>query len=535
MRPILLLAIALPSLAAADCPRAVQVRLAPIADLQMAVWIEDAGGHVVDTVFVTRSTGVLGLGNRPGHPRFKSDYRFPYGAREMVLPVWAHARGKTYPRIRMGGAVGPDEDGTIGYHFPISSPESFYCSPGGGVHRTVDGVDVVSCASAFTGAKGVYSGERSVYPPRADLTAFTDRDAADAHDFATENDLAAVSGATPPGGAELSPPLLWPAPAALPDGDYVVRVEVSEEADFNAAWTACDEGDPGCAHGTFPDVHVDLRSYGRHVLGQPSLVWAVPFTLDEKPRTATARDYQGYGDWDGATGALHPPDATISTDVDGSGARRLLAVSDGDGAWRVKVATAGCGEGLCLPPAAPGPLTLTPSDTSVAVAFAAPSGAVRPARYEVRYRVGAPLTNESFTAATPGDMPPPPGPAGAPQSFTVGGLKPDSAVSIGVRAIAACGAASPTVFATTSTRSAEFATLHGCFVATAAYGSPLAPAVAALRRARDQRLLPTPLGRLFVAAYYGLSPSLAAAIAGDRRLRSLARALVGIMVPESGG
>src|SRR5439155_19135517 len=128
------------------------------------------------------------------------------------------------------------------------------------------------------------------------------------------------------------------APAPLPDGGYTLRVEVSREADFNAAWPACSDGDPDCAHPSAVDVHEELRGYGHHVLGQPSLVWSAPFTLDEQPRTAAVEQYQGYGDWDGASGALHPPDPTITADADG----RLLALTDGDGTWRVKARTSGC-------------------------------------------------------------------------------------------------------------------------------------------------------------------------------------------------
>jgi hypothetical protein len=512
------------------CRRAVEIRLAPVPNVQLAVWIEDGAGRVVDTVYVTRSTGALGLANRPGNPRFKSEYRFPYGAREMVLPLWAHARGKTYPRVIMGGITGADDDDTIGYHSPISSPESFYCSPNGGIHRTLNGVDTVTCASPFLGAKGVFAaGRTSVYPPRADLTEFTDHDSPDARAFAGYNDLAVVSGATPPGGGEIVPPLRWPVPDGLPDGDYTLRVEVSLEADFSPAWPPCAEGDPGCAHPTFPDDHIDLVAYGRDALGQPSLAWSAPFTLDGTPRVATARDYQGYGDWDGATGALHPPDATIATDTRGSGAQRLIAVDEGAGPWRVKVST-GCIDMLCTAPPAPADLTLTPSDTSVEVAFTAPPGAVRPARYEVRYRTGAPLTNETFATATPGGTPPAPGPPGAPQRFTLDGLKPDREVSVGIRAIAACGAPSPVTFGKTATNSPRYATLSGCFIATAAYGSPLEREVEALRAVRDTRLYPTPLGRLAVAAYYAFSPPLAAAIAHDRRLRAAARALLAPLV-----
>jgi len=65
-----------------------------------------------------------------------------------------------------------------------------------------------------------------------------------------------------------------------------------------------------------------------------------------------------------------------------------------------------------------------------------------------------------------------------------------------------------------------------CFIATAAFGSKLAPAVALLRQFRDKRLLTNRPGQAFVRFYYSVSPPLAASIAGSEFFKGLVRALL---------
>lgn len=74
--------------------------------------------------------------------------------------------------------------------------------------------------------------------------------------------------------------------------------------------------------------------------------------------------------------------------------------------------------------------------------------------------------------------------------------------------------------------SAKPAATGGCFLATAAYGSPLAPEVDALRAFRDRVLLPTAWGRALVRVYERLSPPLAGWIAPRAGARRLVRALL---------
>lgn len=67
---------------------------------------------------------------------------------------------------------------------------------------------------------------------------------------------------------------------------------------------------------------------------------------------------------------------------------------------------------------------------------------------------------------------------------------------------------------------------QGCFIATAAYGSPLAAEVVILRRFRDRVLLRNPAGRLFVRCYYRLSPALAERVRASSSTRGVVRSLL---------
>ncbi len=64
----------------------------------------------------------------------------------------------------------------------------------------------------------------------------------------------------------------------------------------------------------------------------------------------------------------------------------------------------------------------------------------------------------------------------------------------------------------------------GCFIATAAFGTPMASQVRLLSRFRDQFLLTNGPGRWFVACYYRYSPPVAEFIRHHETIRSLVRA-----------
>lgn len=62
-----------------------------------------------------------------------------------------------------------------------------------------------------------------------------------------------------------------------------------------------------------------------------------------------------------------------------------------------------------------------------------------------------------------------------------------------------------------------------CFIATAAYGSEMAPEVEVLRQFRNQFLLTNTLGRFFVKTYYWISPPIANFIARHESIRTAVR------------
>jgi hypothetical protein len=406
---------------------------------------------------------------------------------------------------------------------PLPKSPKTYCD------QFLAATDVISCASNFYGSKGAYlPGGVSYYPPRADLTVFENgHDGADAHGFSSVNDLVAVSGATPPGHTLLDPPIRWTPKA---DGKYVLNVEVSQECDVNSFHDhfGIDDGSPALNSYGYGLAGRDPTSY----LGQPSIVYAVPFTVSPDVDVETTADYIGYGDWDGATGTMHAPDMTITSGVEGTGVGRLLLSSDNSGAYRVKVrADTTCGPQTpdggsqpgCLAPNPPQAMVVTPHATSIDLQFASASDGSAANRFDVRYRDGSPITDDDFLSAIPAATPPP-GALGSTVQMSITGLRPQRTYYVAVRALSACDAHSSIATALTETGRQQFTVLHGCFIATATYGTPLAAEVDVLRRLRDRALLPSPLGQVVIASYYTFSPPFANVIAADEHLRALARA-----------
>lgn len=62
-----------------------------------------------------------------------------------------------------------------------------------------------------------------------------------------------------------------------------------------------------------------------------------------------------------------------------------------------------------------------------------------------------------------------------------------------------------------------------CFIATAAYGTPLAMEINVLRKFRDEKLNTNLVGKHLVTLYYTLSPPLAKIISRNERMKALVR------------
>src|SRR5690606_844314 len=292
-----------------------EIHFKPVPNAQIAIWLEDADGNFVADVFVTQATGRLGIGNRPGRWDFLSSWRFPYGPRTGVLPVWAHARGKTYPKLVFHDGDVADQE-SLGWHENTSSPEPYFCRPLSASEHDTIATDTMTCPSpaTFQSDKGRFAdGETSVYPPRNDLTTFEDgHDSDDVPMLSVLNDLDAVTAATPMGDrSELVTAVI--SAALAEQGPLVVKLEINLAHDENSHWDFDRDGDH------YVDPRLEL--YGIEYMGQPSVVYAVQLDATQAAFVGTDA-YAGYGELDGRSGTIVPPDDTISTSG-GSGADRL--------------------------------------------------------------------------------------------------------------------------------------------------------------------------------------------------------------------
>ncbi|MBC8068330.1 MAG: hypothetical protein IAG13_08350 [Deltaproteobacteria bacterium] len=548
----------------------IELHFQPVPNTQIAIWLVDANGTFVQDVFVTQATGTLGIGNRPGRWDFLSSWRFPYGPRPQVLPVWAHARGETYPALRFYDDD-PGDFESLGWHENSSSAEPYFCRPLSAGENDTISTDTMTCPSpaVFQSDKGVFDGPLvSHYPPRNDIVVDDDPgDSPDVPNFAMINDLDAVTGATPSGDdPELVTAII---PKAIAEaGPITAYIEVNLEHDENDAWGYDREADH------FVDPR--LSGYGVEYLGQPSVVYRVEF--DPLATTFTGTDvYSGYGEWDGSSGELYPPDDSISSSG-GSGADRLQLVTMNDETFRFGVyshgpnsgedptggddggsgVTSGSGSGSgsgtddagdggevgddgwgggCelreLPAVEDFELEASGFDR-VRVHFTVPTTIEADDLRDVQiyYRTGdMPITADNAASAVQvvprasecsSELVP-----GLPTWCEVDQLFGNFDYQIGLRYIDGCSNKSALEAGEVKTEPQEFQTVEGvCFIATAAWGAAWTERVTALRFFRDAWLRQTGFGYAMVEFYYLNSPPLARGIATRPWARAMVRTVL---------
>jgi hypothetical protein len=577
-----LVALALCARAAAQTT-VLELDYTPVTRAQVALWVEDADGQFLATVALTEAVAYRGIGNRPGASELNSGYRWPYGRREGVLPIWAHRRAaasgvQLFPRVIYQGRP----EGWASRLMFDQSPDAYYCLQFDPTHSTRDELDAVSCATVFNSDKGRYltaddvshgyaepfedpggvAGSRqlpmqSLYPPRLDVTrcnmpgtcydhADVDHYAADARAAMPEID--SVTKATPPG--DTAQRVLFSVPSSWPSGVYHAWIEVNVEGDYNDHWNATRFPTPRQPPDQWDPYGYE---YGYPYRGQPSLAYEVAFVLDGTAGaygTDTAAGRSSWDVWSDGYGQLEPistdpsDDNAISTQG-GSGIDRLRAGADGK-RFTVRVAVDGddaANQGDRDPIGAIAELRVSPdpdklhSHAWAQLHFLAAVSEAPIHEYEVRVAT-APITDEAsfLSLGRPAKnatedaegatalMLPADTPAGQPIDAKIGDLTALTHYFIGVRATDAYNRHGPITVTELMTTERTFATVTPCFIATAAYGSPLAHEVSALRRVRDRDLLSTEPGRALVAAYYAWSPYAASVMERHAWLKPLVRA-----------
>ncbi len=592
--------------------RRVEIAFTPTVRTQLAIWIESEDGSRFQTIMLTSAVGFRGIGNRPGALQMNSGFRWPYGRREGVLPVWGHRRaehsGQYFPRVIFAGRTSEGHASNAGSPGEVvNTRDDFFCLS----FRSGDeSLDAVTCQSVFMSNKGRYvtdtdlgagysepweepggAGSRmralgvgSIYPPRQDLGACPRPDHDDVCRYVEDArrvmpELDTVTRATPQ--AEIPYERVFDVPSDWPDGDYIVYVEANTEADYAPGWDATRYPTPREPNGRWD---IWALTNGIPYRGQPSVVYRIPVSVRSAGGEWRATAPSGYGDIHGLDGDLRAMDGTIRDDASatpGSGADRLRLDSHGHRV-RVTVPT----WDVCLQPDPPpdcgrecdaerpcaGGLLCGEDGTCVGmcdvrgiapddfeVFEVTPHGDVRHGheyghlrfvvpesrrgftRFEVRVSPDPIVDEESWNAANeanaasadsmalvlpmtrddgsrvmPGDV----------IEADFGGLLPQTRYHVALRSYDECNAPGEIAVAEIETTRIYFTTVSPCFVATAAYGSPLEGRVRALRRFRDRHLRASAPGRALVSIYEAIGPSLADAIRDDDASRAFVRGLL---------
>jgi len=605
MAGLLTLGVVLTSAAATQAgqERTLVLTFTPTDRAQIAIWLEAADGTFLTTVGLTQAVSVRGIGNRPGATQMNSGYHWPYGRREGVLPVWAHRRVTAPGATPFRRVIFQDrKEGYASRTCADSTSDSYFCLSFTEESTRRDGLDAVSCASAFMSDKGrfltaadVAAGYsepymigsplawqpsdrllplKSLYPPRRDFIScagpstvsacmggdFSCEDDPDAATYATAAraampEIDAVTMATPPVGLEQT--VMFSVPGSWSDGDYVAYLEINTEGDYNATYDASSYPTP-CAPWDScqrpDDWDYWAVNYGYPYRGQPSVVFAVPFTLGQAATFSTTAPI-GFGSIDGtdaSPGKMRKMDTTISDDpqgAPGSGADRLEMDATQTSRLQVEVRPSPSG-GL---PAAPADVTAAPvadpahSHQWAHLHFVVPDNQAGIARYEVRVSTDPnPIVagdETSFIRGIPAQAAstktealviPTDGAPGTPVDVDFGGLSPLTHYYVGVRAVDGCNRPGPDAVVELTTTKINFVKLPPssltkaqCFIATAAWGSAMEPTVMAMRRSRDQLLAGVPLFSVAADLYGRSGPTAAGVLRRSDTARMLARQLLG--------
>jgi hypothetical protein len=547
--------------------------------------VEREDGTFMGTLALTFAVAKAGIGNRPGALQFNSGYRWPYGRREGVLPVWAHRRAAAPGAQQWKRVIFQNRaEGFASQTAADESPDQHYCLSFVGEKSSKAALDAVACASIFSSDKGRYItdadvangysepfedgpgrgrmrslGLTSLYPPRRDaLRCTTDKcfDHVDVSDFSNHAsvvmpELDAVTRATLPNGVPaqwiFSVPASWPV-----DARYKLFIEVNVEGDHNASFDERSHPTPRTPMGAW-DFYA--ATYGYPYRGQPSVVYELPFSL-QTGSVASTRDPVGHGALHGENGSLTPLSAMISNDpatAPGSGADRLLAKDGVRASLRVlSHDTLECSQGSGPGAVAELKLAAHPerkhAHAWARLSFKSPPTTREISSYEVEIKSDDGMFEPAFTPDTeqlllpvaldmcrdPQDvsrnrcstMAP-----GTPMEATIAGLRPSTHYTVRVSARdRACNQLGASASADFKTSAQAFATVSPCFVASAAYGSPLAAEIHVLRALRDRHLANHALGRALIQLYYALGPKLAGPIAEHAWLATAARAVLSPLV-----
>jgi hypothetical protein len=358
-------------------------------------------------------------------------------------------------------------------------------------------------------------------------------------------EIDAITMATP--SADSNQRIVFNVPEEWPDGDYVAYVEINVEGDYNDRWNGTTQPTP-----VTPEKQWDTwaTGYGYPYRGQPSVVYCADVALGgpETMMASVDEPAGSAGSWqyeDDAYGALMPMDGMTDDPVGspGSGADRLELTGNGERLEVLVKPSRSCmGD---APPSAISALELGrhPDERNAhqwaRLRFDAAGDDHGVFRYDVRVST-SPITDEaSFMAAMPAKEAsidaaelrvPTEAAQGGAVEVAMGGLVAETHYFVGVRPMDECAGVGPLRVAEITTPKRIFATVTPCFVATAAYGSPLSAEIGVLRELRDRYLMSHALGRALVSSYYAVGPALAGVIGEHDSLRAAVRTALGPVV-----